>query len=167
MKRLHIVGRQNHGKTQLIVELLPLLIERGIRVATIKHTHHRHELDAPGKDSHRHRTAGAVAVGIMSRDLDVVYLPRRVDGVDGDHYARLAPWFDPFDLVLVEGDHLAAAPKLEVWRAALGTEPMAAMDPSIGAVVTDDPLTVTQPVVSRRDLRAIADWILRQDPGPF
>ena len=59
MRRIHIIGRKNSGKTTLVVELVQQLSAMGKRVATIKHTHHRHELDVPGKDSYRHREAGA------------------------------------------------------------------------------------------------------------
>ena len=62
--RLHIVGRRNAGKTTLVCELIAAIQDRGFRVATVKHTHHNHELDTPGKDSFRHRQAGAAAVGI-------------------------------------------------------------------------------------------------------
>ena len=62
MHRLHIIGGKNHGKTTLIVELVQELTKRNLRVGTIKHTHHRHELDVPGKDSYRHRLAGAEVV---------------------------------------------------------------------------------------------------------
>ena len=76
MKRLHIVGRKNSGKTTLIVDLVQLLTKNGCRVGTIKHTHHHHELDTPGKDSHRHREAGAELVGVVSRSMTAVFRPR-------------------------------------------------------------------------------------------
>ncbi len=76
MKTIHLVGRQNHGKTTLLVELIEELTRRGIRVGTIKHTSHVHELDTPGKDSFRHRQAGADPVAVVSKDLIGVYLPR-------------------------------------------------------------------------------------------
>ncbi|MEO2032331.1 MAG: molybdopterin-guanine dinucleotide biosynthesis protein B, partial [Planctomycetaceae bacterium] len=61
-KRIHIVGRKNSGKTGLIVELVSFLTDLGYCVGTIKHTHHDHELDTPGKDSYRHCAAGAKVV---------------------------------------------------------------------------------------------------------
>jgi len=63
---IHIVGRKNAGKTTLVCDLIAALTQQGLRVATVKHTHHQHELDVPGKDSWRHREAGAAAVGILS-----------------------------------------------------------------------------------------------------
>jgi len=78
MKRFHIVGRKNSGKTTLVADLVTQLATRGLRVATIKHTHHRHELDTPGKDSWQHRHAGAAVVGILSRGLTAVFIPENV-----------------------------------------------------------------------------------------
>jgi len=75
MRRLHIVGRKNSGKTTFIVELVRYFTSSGLRIGTIKHTHHQHELDTPGKDSHRHREAGAQVVGILSRAMSAVFLP--------------------------------------------------------------------------------------------
>jgi len=166
MQRVHIIGGKNHGKTQLIVELVQELSRRGLRVGTIKHTHHQHELDTPGKDSHRHRAAGAAAVGILSPTLSAVFLP-----VDphlprpADRYAQLAPVLADCDLVLVEGDTQAAAPRIEVWRAALGTPPLAGRDPAILAVVTDDPLEIATQVRARSNLPQLASWILEAAAG--
>ena len=61
MKRVHVIGGKNHGKTTLIMDLIRELTARGLQVGTIKHTHHKHELDIPGKDSYRHRESGASA----------------------------------------------------------------------------------------------------------
>ena len=73
--RIHIVGRRNSGKTTLVCELVAALTKRGYRVATIKHTHHHHELDTPGKDSWHHREAGAAAVGILSPRMTAMFFP--------------------------------------------------------------------------------------------
>lgn len=162
MKRLHIVGRKNHGKTGLIVDLLTEFSSRGIRVATIKHTHHRHELDVPGKDSYRHRLAGSVAVGVLSENVSAVFLPATKDAGAQDRYALFAPLFGDCDLVLVEGDSQTDAAKIEVWRAALGTAPLAEQDPGIQALVTDDPTNVAVPHLPRSDVSAVADWIMQQ-----
>ena len=80
VKRIHIVGRKNHGKTTLVVDLIQAMRKAGCRVGSIKHTHHGHELDTPGKDSHRHRTAGADVVGICSPSLNALFW---VPGNDG------------------------------------------------------------------------------------
>lgn len=165
MRRLHIVGRKNHGKTRLVVELVQELAGRGLRVGTIKHTHHRHELDTPGKDSHLHRTAGAAAVGILSQNMSAVFLPAAETERGDGRYAKFAPVFDDCDLVLVEGDSQTQAPKIEVWRGELNGEPLALLDPAILAVVTDDPLQLTAPVLPRADVPALADWVMARVRG--
>lgn len=75
MQRIHVVGRKNHGKTRLVTGLVQHLSGLGLRVGTIKHTHHRHELDTEGKDSWQHRQAGATLVGVLSQQLTAIFLP--------------------------------------------------------------------------------------------
>jgi molybdopterin-guanine dinucleotide biosynthesis protein MobB len=160
VKRIHVVGRKDSGKTTLIVELVEHLTARGLRVGTIKHTHHQHELDTPGKDSHRHRTAGAAVVGILSPLLNAVYIPARGPHDAPDRYESLAPLFQDCDLVLVEGHSQADALKVEVWRSATGQPPLATGDRAILAVVTDEPLTGSVPVLPRGDVPGLAAQIL-------
>jgi molybdopterin-guanine dinucleotide biosynthesis protein B len=131
-------------------------------VGTVKHTHHRHELDVPGKDSFRHRTAGAAAVGILSPSMSAVFLPAEANVEQSDRYAVFTPMFSRCDLILVEGDIQAQAPKIEVWRNELGTPPLAASDQSILAVVSDDPISVAAEVLPRSDVAGLANWILRK-----
>jgi molybdopterin-guanine dinucleotide biosynthesis protein MobB len=166
MKRIHVLGRKNHGKTTLLVELVEHLASRGLRVGTIKHTHHAHELDTPGKDSHRHRTAGASVSAILSRSMNAVFWPPqgRKGSDDGsaiaDRYVEFEPHFADCDLVLVEGDTTCAGTKIEVWRQSVGSAPMALSDPQIRAIVTDDSVEAPVPLVSRRDIAAIAAKVL-------
>ncbi|MCA8994021.1 MAG: molybdopterin-guanine dinucleotide biosynthesis protein B [Planctomycetaceae bacterium] len=163
MQRFHIIGGKNHGKTTLVADLVRELTGRGMRVGTIKHTHHQHELDTPGKDSHIHREAGASVVGILTPQLDALFLTNDDSAVKEDRYTRLMSAMAGCDLVIVEGDTQATAPQLEVWRAALGTPPMCASESNnIRAVISDDPLDARIPILSRSDVPAIADWILSQ-----
>lgn len=167
MRRIHILGRKNHGKTTLMVELVEHLTARGLRVGTIKHTHHAHDLDTPGKDSHRHRAAGAHVSAILSRSLNAVFWPpqEQSDATDVaaivDRYKEFEPHFLGCDLVLVEGDTTCQGTKIEVWRQAVGSDPMVLGDPQIRAVVTDDPLDAPVPCVSRKDIQAIAATVFR------
>lgn len=162
MKRIHILGRKNHGKTTLVAELVAILAARGLAVGTIKHTHHAHELDTPGKDSHRHRTAGACVAGILSPQLNAIFWPPEEQAATPvDRYEAFAPHFALCDLVIVEGDVLARGIKIEVWRKAAGGPPMAAEDREIAAVVTDDPLDAKTPVWPRNNPSAVADRILQ------
>lgn len=135
MKRIHIVGRKNHGKTTLIVDLLEECRRRGLRVGSIKHAAHRHELDTPGKDSYHHRQAGANPAAVISHNLIGVFLAR---DEGNDAYASIASLFADCALVLVEGDIDARAPKIEVWRESLGTECLATERSDILAIVSDD-----------------------------
>ena len=165
MKRVHIVGRKNSGKTTLIVELVKYLSEQGYRVGTIKHTHHHHELDTPGKDSHHHREAGSAIVGILSPGMTAVFQPRdrtaSGDGFrDGSRYAAMAPMFADCDLVLVEGDIQASAPRVEVWRAEVTELPIATTDSSIAAIISDDATDVGMPHWKRSAVSVIASGIL-------
>jgi molybdopterin-guanine dinucleotide biosynthesis protein MobB len=163
MKRLHIVGRKNSGKTTLIVELVNELTGCGVKVGTIKHTHHRHELDVPGKDSYRHRAAGAAVVGILSPAMSAIFMPSSgAHSLERNRYDKFAPMFAQCELVLVEGDSQTTAPKIEVWRKELNTAPLANEDTSILAVVTDDPLSVAMDVLPRSDIAGLSTWIMAQ-----
>ena len=154
---IHIVGRTNHGKTTLVVDLVEEFRCRGMRVGTIKHSRHVHELDTPGKDSHRHRRAGANPAAILTQDSIGVFLHRN----DGDDcYQRLAPLFADCELVLVEGDIEAGGTNVEVWRQSLGTPCLATERADIAAVVTDDHLALTVPVWPRTDVARLADMVL-------
>lgn len=163
MKRIHIIGGKNHGKTTLVTELVAELTERGYRIGTIKHTHHQHELDAPGKDSHRHRQAGAAVVGILSRSMNAVYWPPHSsdDSSPDSRYDSFAQIYAACHLVIVEGDTHTQAPKIEVWRETLGTPPLAQSDPTIRAVVSHDKVAdISVPVWPRSDISLLVAKIL-------
>ena len=159
MKRIHIIGRKNHGKTTLVVDLVKELSRRGLKIGTIKHTHHQHELDTPGKDSHRHRIAGSACVGILSPSMNACFWP--VDQEGESRYAVFDTHFSDCDLVLVEGDTQTSAERIEGWRAAVGGDPLASQDTSIAAIVADaDSLTdLPIPMLNRADLAGVANWI--------
>lgn len=157
MKLLHIVGRKNHGKTTLVVELVRQLRRQGVALGTIKHSSHAHELDTPGKDSHAHRQAGASPAAIVAESLIAVFQPRR-EGVDP--YAALAPMFADCSLVLVEGHLEGPGPKIEVWRQAVGGACLAQSRHDIIAVVSDDPVEAGVPAWPRSDVAALAQRIL-------
>ena len=162
MKRFHIIGGKNHGKTTLVAELVQEFSAQGYCVGTIKHTHHQHELDAPGKDSHRHRESGAAVVGILSRQMNAIFWPPEMNSESSrEHrYGEFAPMFAQCDLVIVEGDTRTEAPRIEVWRDSLGVAPLAEKDASIAAIVTDDEIQTHRPVWSRSEVPALAKQIL-------
>ncbi len=176
MKRTHIVGAKNSGKTTLIVDLVTHLTSLGYRVGTVKHTHHRHELDTPGKDSHQHREAGAAVVGILSPGMTAVFCPAAADEDVSDRYDRFTGAFADCDIVLVEGHLQVEGFKIEVWRRAATREPLAAENDSIAALVTDDLAdfpaadsvsapVLKVPVFKRSDLPTLADWITKVASG--
>lgn len=158
MKRVHIVGGRNHGKTTLVAEIASHLSGRGIRVGTVKHTSHQHPLDKPGKDSYRHREAGGEPAAIISRDTTAVFMN---SDPHESVYSRLAPLYADCALVLVEG-HLQARDgfKIEVWRKEAASPPLAHGKRDIQAVISDDDPDVPLPVWPRKDVSAIADKLL-------
>jgi molybdopterin-guanine dinucleotide biosynthesis protein B len=160
--RIHIVGRKNCGKTTLVCDLVRELTARGLRVATVKHTHHGHELDTPGKDSYLHRVAGAAGVGILSPQMQAMFVPidRTLQGEQ--KYELFMRQFSDCDLLIVEGDLQARAPRFEVWRSSCGEAPYSAGDPGIQAVVSDDPVTgVSCPIHPRHDVAGLASVLVR------
>lgn len=156
INRVHIVGRKNHGKTTLLVQLIDELSGRGLRVGAIKHSRHVHELDSPGSDSCRHREGGAVPAAIVSGHSMGIYLPCDPEA----YWHQLAPLYQDCDVVLVEGDLDADGQKVEVWRAAAGTSCLARERSDIAVVVSDDLAPVDVPVFPRTDLEPLVQYIL-------
>jgi len=154
---IHIVGRRNHGKTTLIVELVKRFSSRGIGVGTIKHSSHFHELDTEGKGSYQHRQAGANPAAIITRGLTGIYLP----GLSDDEaYAKLLPLYNDCDLILVEGDIDRDGVKVEVWRPVSNSVPLASERDDIQAIITDYPIDISIPVWPRSNLDQLADNLL-------
>lgn len=154
MRRVHIVGRKNAGKTALIVELIHELTRRGWSVGTIKHTPHHHSIDTRGKDSFRHREAGASPAALITGNATAVFLPR-LRGEEA--YRELAQFYQQCDLVLVEGNLETSATKVEVWRRGASGEPLACSRNDVAAVITDDEVDLQTPLWPRADVKALVD----------
>ncbi len=154
---IHIVGRRNHGKTTLMVELIKRYSSRGIRVGTIKHSSHFHELDREGKGSYQHRVAGANPATIITRGLTGVYLPGLSDE---QAYAKLLPLYSDCGLVLVEGDIDRKGVKVEVWRPISNSVPLASERGDIQAIITDHPVNLSIPIWPRSNIDQLADNLL-------
>ncbi|MBI3145502.1 MAG: molybdopterin-guanine dinucleotide biosynthesis protein B [Pseudogulbenkiania sp.] len=162
---MHVIGFAGYsgsGKTTLIERLLPSLLARGLDVAVIKHTHHDVDWDVPGKDSWRHRQAGArqVLLAAGQRRLLVEELPGSNDHPLLEHVARLSPC----DLVLAEGFKHAPVPKIEVINSALACPRLYPDDPQVLAVVSDAPIDTTLPQFHRDDIAGIVDFLLSTLP---
>jgi molybdopterin-guanine dinucleotide biosynthesis adapter protein len=158
MRIYGVIGWKNSGKTGLMERLVADISGRGYSVSTVKHVHHAVDLDQPGKDSFRHRAAGAREVVLASADRFALMVEHR--GPEPELPAILVR-LTPVDLVLVEGYKRDAHPKIEVWRAETGQALIQPGDPLIRAVATDAVLQgVTVPVLDLNDTQAVADFIL-------
>lgn len=154
-----LAGWSGSGKTTLMTRLLPALRHRGVTVSTIKHAHHEFDVDQPGKDSYRHREAGAVEVMVSSSRRWA--LMHELRGADEPALEELLRHMSPVDLVIVEGFKRAPLPKLEVHRPAIGKPLLAPEDKDIVAIASDLPLAgLALPCLSLDDPDAIADFII-------
>jgi molybdopterin-guanine dinucleotide biosynthesis protein B len=151
-------GYSGSGKTTLIEQLIPRFVVAGIKVSLIKHAHHEFDIDKPGKDSHRHREAGAVEVMITSEKRWALMHELRGAPEPGleEQLGRLSPC----DLVLVEGYKRSAIPKLEIHRPALGQELLAPQDPNIVAIAADGPVATRLPVLDLNHPEQVAEFIM-------
>ena len=143
MKIVGFAGWSGSGKTTLIEQLIILMVADGLRVATIKHTHHDFDLDQTGKDSWRHRAAGASEV-LLASDKRWALLHELRDAPTPD-LSRLLAKLSPCDVVLIEGCKFVNVPKLEIYRAALGKPSLHLQDDAIMAVVTDSVIDISLP----------------------
>jgi molybdopterin-guanine dinucleotide biosynthesis protein B len=153
-----IAGRSGSGKTTLMERLIPELKKKGLRVGSIKH--HKEgdfDIDHPGKDSWRHKKAGA--------EKTVISSPTRIGLVmDADHDHRpdeLIHFFHEMDIVLVEGHKEEALPKVEIFRPELHDSPSFLKDPNLIAVMTNSTLATGVPVLDLNDVTGLADLLIR------
>ena len=156
MRIIGLAGWSGSGKTTLITRVIPLLVRRGLKVATVKHAHHEFDTDQPGKDSWLHREAGACEVAIVSsRRWAIMHeLGEEPEPALGDMLAKLSP----ADLVIVEGFKRHRHPKLEVYRAVVGKPLLHPDDDCIVAIATDAPLQdAPLPVIMLDDVETIAN----------
>jgi molybdopterin-guanine dinucleotide biosynthesis protein B len=152
-------GFSGSGKTTLIEQLIPMFIARGLRVSLIKHAHHAFDIDQPGKDSYRHRHAGAQEVLVTSSRRWA--LMRELRGEPEPSLEAHMERISPCDLLLVEGFKRAALPKLEIFRKAVGEAPLHPHDPHIVAVATDAAMSAPIPVLDLNQPAQICDFILQ------
>jgi molybdopterin-guanine dinucleotide biosynthesis protein MobB len=159
MKLYGVTGWKNSGKTTLVERLVGEIASRGLTVSTLKHAHHDFDIDQPGKDSHRHRAAGARQVLVSSRQRWA--LMNELRGAPEPALADLLARLDPVDLVLVEGWKRDRHPKIEARRTATAQDLIAVGDETVEAVASDVALPdATLPVFDLEDIPGIADFIL-------
>ncbi|MCC5956037.1 MAG: molybdopterin-guanine dinucleotide biosynthesis protein B [Natronohydrobacter sp.] len=159
MKIYGVTGWKNTGKTTLMERLVAEFVARGLSVSTVKHAHHDTEIDHEGRDSYRHRIAGAREV-ILSSPRRWAVMHELRDAPE-PLLADLLTKLSPVDLVLIEGYKRADHPKIEAYRAAAGRNLLARSNPTIRAVATDTAIDdIDLPLLDLNDTPAIADFIL-------
>ena len=160
MKVISIVGHSGSGKTTLVEKLIRELCKRGIKVATIKHAHHKVELDTPGKDSYRYKDAGAVMSMLLTRDALQLVADAKTER-EPEQLARR--FLGEADLVLAEGFSHAPGAKIEVLRRACDKPPRCAIEDGLIAIVTDMNEVYPQlPHFGLEDIGRIVDFVLDQ-----
>jgi molybdopterin-guanine dinucleotide biosynthesis adapter protein len=163
---LGVAGWSNAGKTTLIEKLTRHFTAKGLRVATIKHTHHKFDIDKPDSDTTRHRLAGAAETAIVSGSRVAVI--EEIDTRGEPALEDIARRLSPADIILVEGYKSAAIPKIEVRRAAVAAEKLLAFsDPLVIAIAADYELDGHgKPVFALDDIAGLAA-LIEQTCGPF
>jgi molybdopterin-guanine dinucleotide biosynthesis adapter protein len=156
MRIIGLAGWSGSGKTTLVTRVIPVLMQRGLKIATVKHAHHEFDTDQPGKDSWLHRQAGASEVAIVSsRRWAIVH---ELDGEPEPPLAEVLAKLSPVDLVIVEGFKRHSHPKLEVYRAAVGKPLLHPDDDCIVAIASDAQLLEAQvPLLMLDDIAGIAN----------
>ncbi len=166
MKMLGLAGWSGSGKTTLVCKLIPELTRRGVTVSTIKHAHHKFDIDRPGKDSYEHRAAGASQVLVSSANRWALMTELRGAPEPGlkDLIAEMAP----VDLLLVEGFKKETHRKLEIYRPSVGKPMLHPDDPAILGIASDEILpAVAVPVIDLNDIAAVADFVLTHAESGF
>lgn len=169
MKVFAIAGYSGAGKTVLIERLIPEFTRRGLRIAVVKHSHHGFEIDHPGKDSFRHREAGAEEVMVVSPERWAIMRELRNEEEPSLEtlLAQLAASPQPCDLALVEGFKSAPIPKLEVVREGADRPLLYPFNPWVVAITAKPPVKTHLPQFDLDDIASMADFILQSiQPRP-
>lgn len=162
MKVVGFAGFSGSGKTTLVEQLIPALKRRGQRVSIVKHAHHSFDIDHPGKDTHRHREAGAFEV-VVASDRRLALIREFEQPARMSVHHLLAELYDGVDWVLVEGFKDSDVLKVEVWRASADHAARYPHDDFIVAIATDSPEVLPEPtlrpVLDLNDVEAVATWL--------
>ena len=164
MNVVAFAGESGSGKTTLVERLIPALKSRGQRVSVVKHAHHRFDMDHTGKDTWRHRQAGAFEV-VAASSQRLMLAREFEEPAELSVHQLIAELYPGVDWVLVEGFKHSQLIKVEVWRADTGHTARYPHDPFIAAVATDSPdrlpEATTRPVLDVNNAPALADWLLQ------
>ena len=160
MRIYGVTGSKNCGKTGLMERLVAEICARGLTVSTVKHAHHSTDVDQPGRDSFRHREAGANEVLLASPNRWA--LMHELRGAPEPPLSELLAKLSPVDLILIEGYKREPHPKIEAPRAETGKPLLSPDNASIRAVAADSAIETALPRFDLDDTRAIADFILRE-----
>ncbi len=157
-KVIGVAGFKNAGKTTLVEKLVRELTRRGYRVSTVKHAHHSFDIDHEGRDSFRHRKAGASEVAVVSRHRWAIIHESRDD--DEPPLAEILSKLAPCDLVIIEGYKRDGHDKIEVRNLELSHPELAGSDPTVVAIAAKGRITAAPvPVFDRDDVSALADFV--------
>ncbi|MDB5744573.1 MAG: molybdopterin guanine dinucleotide biosynthesis accessory protein MobB [Polaromonas sp.] len=163
MKVVGFAGYSGSGKTTLVEKLIPALKLRGLRVSVVKHAHHRFDIDHPGKDTFRHREAGAFEVVVASQNR-LALMREFEQPCELTVHQLIAELYDGVDWVLVEGFKHSDLPKIEVWRASSGKPTRYGGDDFVVAIATDSPerlpSATLRPVLDLNAPDAVADFLV-------
>jgi molybdopterin-guanine dinucleotide biosynthesis protein B len=163
MKVVGFAGFSGSGKTTLVERLIPALKMRGLRVSVVKHAHHKFDIDHPGKDTFRHREAGAFEV-VVASDRRLALMREFEQPTELSVHHLLAELWEGVDWVLVEGFKSSDLLKIEVWRADAGKPARYPDDDFVVAVATDQPARLPQatlrPVLDLNNPDDVAQWLV-------
>ncbi len=159
MKIFGFAGYSGSGKTTLIEKLIPLFVQRGLKVSLIKHAHHTFDVDQPGKDSFRHRHAGCTEVLVTSSRRWA--LMHELRGAPEPTLNEQIERLSPCDLLLVEGFKHEPIPKLEVYRAEVGESMIHPHDRNIVAIASDAKVDSALPQLDLNAPETIAAFVLQ------
>lgn len=170
MNVVGFAGYSGSGKTTLLEKLIPVLKQRGLRVSVVKHAHHRFDTDHPGKDSYRHREAGAFEVVVASSHR-LALIREFEQPAEMSVHQLVAELSHSVDWVLVEGFKHSDLLKIEVWRAASGKPVRYPEDEAVVAIATDSapelPAPALRPVLDLNDASAVADFLIQHQERFF
>ena len=159
MKVIGIAGYSGSGKTTLIEKVIPLLVAEGLTVSLVKHAHHAFDVDQPGKDSYRHRSAGCTEVLVGSGRRWA--LMHELRGAPEPTLSEQLRHLSPCDVVIVEGYKKEPIDKIEVHRRDAGAPLLFRDDPHVVAIATDEPLETRLPQIALDDAAGVARFVMQ------